>query len=223
MRALPFFLLFTSAIFLSAQTAPADALPGMAGHPDCQSYFAVMWLDGTPEGQTRQATHYGLNQQQFDWWKQEGYQRNHNLCYVSKLLDDEGVLYIVCPNCGADWQKRFRWLVFEHNEAKSKRVGPSAADPGEVTHTPGQVRGRPALEQDSKELPGAYEVAVVATGVAVFAPDTPMRAPRGSDRQLFYRAAQKDRSKKDFESQIARNDRATLQAAIDFVAKDVKR
>jgi hypothetical protein len=220
------FFFFLAGTLLQAQTAPADAVPGMAGHPDCHVYFAVMWLDGVPEGQTQQATHYGLNQPQLDWWKQEGQKRNKSLCYISQLQVKDAEFKVDCPGCAADWQKHFRWIVLEHRSDKDKRTAMSqrslagrdmggSGPPGRATA--GVISGGdPATKID-------YEIEVVSTDAAVYEGGSPLRPPAGQDRQLFYYSAQKDKSHKDASGQVVRNDHQALQAATDFIAKNARR
>jgi hypothetical protein len=215
------FMMAIPGLGLSAQAASTGPVAGMAGHPDCRTFFAVMWLDGVPEGKTQQATHYGLNQHQLDWWMQEGRSRNKNLCYVSGLQELQGKLQVDCSGCGGDWTKRFRWLVFEHTQEKQKRVSESMG----TVMMEGQSSARPSAPL-SGGVPSTrvdYEVPVIATGVAIFPAADPLRPPGEQDRQLFYYSAEKDKAGKDIDRQVARNDRAAFQAAAGFVAKETRR
>jgi hypothetical protein len=218
---------FFLASYVSVQAQSRDeVLPGIAGHRDCRSYFGVMWLDGVPEGQTMQATHYGLRKQQLDWWIQEGNKKNRNVCYVAQIEAKDGVFRLECPSCAADWQKRFRWIVFEHRDEKDKRSNVSSTMVyGAPTNNSGRSDGARPMSSMSVSDPRSrvdYEVKIVATGAAVYSGGSPVRPPSGEDKQLFYYSAEKDKSKKDAGAQVERNDRAALDAASQFIAKDTR-
>ncbi len=218
--------LFLSSAFLCSQTTPADAAPGIAGHPGCKSYFSVMWLDGVPGGKTEQATHYGLSKEQLDWWTQEGQKRSKTLCYLPQPELKEGAFKAGCAGCSADWQNHFRWLVLEHRTEKDKRTSisertisgreMSAGPVGRATATAIVVSaGDPSTKMD-------YEIQVVSTDIAVYEGGNPVRPPSGQDHQLFYYSARKDQSRKGSSEQILRNDRQALQAAVQFIANNAK-
>lgn len=225
------FLLAAIVIFLSraalvAQTPAAEEYrPGIAGHHTCRAYFGVMWLDGVPAGQIKQATHYGLNEQQLEWWKNEGYNKSQGLCYVPHLREASGKIELECQGCAADWAARFRWVVFEHLDSKDKR---SHAE-GRVLSGPvgggGTSTGRPtaSMSVSNPKSRVDYEVAVVRTDAAVYAANDPIRPPTGQDTQLFYYSAEKDKSSKNAGAQVASNDRIALQAAAKFILKNGKR
>jgi len=213
---------FLFASYVSSQAQSRDEVrAGIAGHQDCRSYFGVMWLDGVPEGQTMQATHYGLSQQQLDWWIQEGNKKNRNLCYLTQIEVKEGVFRLECPGCAADWQKRFCWIVFEHRDEKDKRANVSSKM---ISVSPTGNGGRPMASMSVSDPSSRvdYEVKIVATGAAVYSGGSPIRPPSGEDKQLFYYSAEKDKSKKDASGQVERNDRAALDAASQFIAKDAR-
>ena len=197
----------------------------MAGHPGCRAYFGVLWLDGVSPGQTQQATHFGLSGQQFDWWKSEGYKKSQGLCYVAQLQETSGKLQSECAGCTSDWTKRFRWIVFERIDTKDKRSSTSEhmlmnADPTAGRPNNHSVSSYSASDPNSRV---EREVTVVSTGAAVYKTTDPIRAPSDRDAQLFYYSAEKDKSSKDASAQVVRNDRAALQAAAEFILKNVKR
>lgn len=217
-------VLLLSTFALVAQTPPAqEPRPGIAGHHSCRVYFGVMWLDGVPSGEIQQATHYGLSQQQFEWWTSEGYDKFHGACYLPQVRETTGKVELQCQGCAADWVTQFRWVVFEHVDAKDKRAS--------VSHQvlTGQMGNANSSHPNTSMSVGDprtrvdYEVEVVATGAAVYAASNPIRPPSGQDAQLFYHSEEKDKSHKDPEAQGARNDRVALQAAVGFIVKNVKR
>ncbi|MBZ5490552.1 MAG: hypothetical protein LAO76_06440 [Acidobacteriia bacterium] len=114
-------LLLSSVALVAQAPAAEESRPGIAGHHNCRAYFGVMWLDGVPAGQSEQATHYGLSEQQFEWWTSEGYYKDQGVCYLPQVREVSGKIEIQCPGCAADWVSRFRWVVFEHMDAKDKR------------------------------------------------------------------------------------------------------
>lgn len=217
--------LLLSGTFLCAQAPPPDATPGMAGHADCKAYFGVMWLDGVPRGQSQQATHFGFSQPQLDWWTQEGQKKTKSLCYVPQLALKEGAFTADCPGCFPEWQKHFHWIVLERRDDKDKRTAMSQTTIGGRdmggSGPPGRAvsgvmsAGDPSTKMD-------YEIQVVSTDAAVYAPGTPLRPPSGQDRQLFYYSSQKDKSRKDSSGQITHNDHQALQAAVQFIARQAR-
>ena len=219
-------VLLLSSFALVAQTPPAqEPRPGIAGHHNCRVYFGVMWLDGVPPGETQQATHYGLSEQQFQWWTSEGYDKFHGACYLPQVREARGKIELQCPGCAADWVTQFRWVVFEHVDAKDKRANVShqmltgpMGGPGNANSS----RPNTSMSVSDPRTRVDYEVEVVATGAAVYAASNPIRPPSGQDAQLFYHSEEKDKSHKDPEAQVARNDRVALQAAMEFIVKNVK-
>jgi hypothetical protein len=204
---------------LAQSPAAQPTEPGIAGHPECRAYFAVVWLDGVPAGQTQQATHYGLTEQQSEWWKHEGYKKLQSLCYVPQVHESGDGLNVECPACAPDWPSRLRWIVFEHSDTNDKR-----------SHVSGQIftgatgsRPSGAIGVSDPKTRVDYEVPVVSTGAAVYAANHPRRPPSGTDAQLFYHSEEKEKSRKDPAAQVARNDRIALQAAAEFILKNVKR
>lgn len=226
-----FFLVAIVALFSSvaavAQAPAADeSRPGIAGHHDCRAYFGVMWLDGVPEGQTQQATHFGLSAQQFEWWKSEGYTKARGLCYLPLAAESTEKLHLQCPGCSSDWVSRFRWVVFEHVDAKDKRANVSGQIlTGQMGGAGNANNSRPNTSMSVSDPKSRvdYEVAVVSTGAAVYAANNSIRPPTGQDPQLFYYAEEKDKSSKNAEAQVASNDRNAFQAAAKFILKNVKR
>jgi hypothetical protein len=185
-----------------------------------------MWLDGVHSGQTQQATHYGLSEQLSDWWKREGYKKAQGLCYLPQVRESGGKVNVQCRGCAADWAGRFRWVVFEHTDAKDKRAhvnGQILTGPTAGTGAANSSRPTTAMSVSDPKSRVDYEVAVVATGAAVYAANNPIRPPSGQDSQLFYYSEEKDKSSKDPGAQIASNDRIALQAATTFILKNVKR
>ena len=214
-----------SGLALLAQV-PGQPVPGMAGHRECRAYFGVVWLDGVPAGQTQQATHFGLSEQQFEWWKSEGYTKAQGLCYLPPALESTGKLDLQCPGCTADWVTRFRWVVFEHVDAKDQRShvsGQILTGPMGGAGTANSSRPTGSMSVSDPKSRVDYEVAVVSTGAAVYAPSNPIRPPTGQDPQLFYYSEQKDKSNRNPGAQIVSNDRIALQAAAKFILKNVKR
>jgi hypothetical protein len=219
------FMLLSCAL-AQAQGAPAQEFrPGIAGHPDCKAYFGVMWLDGVPAGQTQQATHYGLSERQSAWWQSEGNKKARGLCYLP-LRESEGKTDVQCPGCVADWSSRFRWVVFEHIDDKDKRShvsGPVVTGPTGAAGAANSSRPTTAVSVSDPKSRVDYEVAIVATGAAVYASGNPIRPPSGQDSQLFYHSEEKDKSSKDPAAQVTRNDQLSLQAAAQFIVKNAKR
>ena len=217
-------ILFSNVASVAQAPAAEEPQPGIAGHHDCRAYFGVMWLDGVPEGQTQQATHFGLSAQQFDWWKSEGYIKSRGLCYLPLAASTEK-LDLKCPGCSSDWVSRFRWVVFEHVDAKDKRSQVSGHILTGQMGGAGTSSGRPNTSMSVSDPKSRvdYEVAVVSTGAAVYAPNNPIRSPTGQDQQLFYYSEEKDKSSKNAGGQVASNDRTALQAAAKFILKNVKR
>lgn len=220
-------IILLSSFALLAQAPPAEQpRPGIAGHHNCRAYFGVMWLDGVPSGETQQATHYGLSEQQFEWWTREGYYKSQGACYLSQVREASGKIELQCQGCEVDWVTQFRWVVFEHVDAKDKRANVShqivtgpMAGPGNANSS----RPNTSMSVSDPKSRVDYEVEVVATGAAVYAANNPIRPPSGQDAQLFYHSEEKDKSRKDTEAQVARNDRLALQAAVGFILKNVKR
>ena len=219
-------VLFSCVPVLAQGLPPQESMPGMAGHADCKAYFGVMWLDGVPEGQTQQASHYGLNQQQSEWWKSEGYRKARGLCYLPQVRELEGRVDVQCPGCAADWAGHFRWVVFEHVDAKSKRanIGGRIVT-GPIASAGPAGNGRPAAAITASDPSNRVEreVAIVATGAAVYSANNMVQPPSAEDTQLFYHSEEQDKSSKDPGAQVARNDRIALQAAAEFIVKNVKR
>jgi hypothetical protein len=216
--------LSSSVAAVAQPPAAEESRPGIAGYHDCRAYFGVMWLDGVASGQTQQTTHFGLSAQQFDWWKSEGYIKARGLCYLPLAADAGEKLDLKCAGCSSDWVSRFRWVVFEHVDAKDKRSNVS----GQVVTASNAglgAGGRPtaSLSVSDPKSRVDYEVAVVSTGAAVYALSSPIRPPTGQDQQLFYYSEEKDKSNKNTEAQVASNDRTALQAAAKFILKNVKR
>ena len=216
-------VLFSGVAAMAQSSDPP--LPGMAGHRDCKAYFGVMWLDGVQAGQSQQATHFGLSEQQLEWWKSAGYTKARGLCYLSPALDSTGKLDLQCPGCTADWSSRFRWVVFEHVDAKDQRSLESGQIVNGQLGATGRVyssRPTTAVSASDPNTRVDYKVAVVSTNVAVYGPYNPVRPPTGQDPQLFYDSEQKDKSSKNSGAQVAANDRMALQAAAKFILKNVK-
>ncbi len=213
------FAFLVSGLSLAQATNEAPQ-PGIAGHPDCRGYFGVMWLDGVPQGQTVQATHDGLSPDQLAWWKQEGYRKASALCYVDGIREEQGQLKLSCGGCAQGWQSSFRWILFEHVEENQKRSHPSEQT---ITAARGaQVGGLSASVRDPNSTLDR-EVAVVATGAAVYAGGSPLRPPEGNDPQLFYRSVEKDKKATNMAREMMRNDREAFQAAAAFLARKIKK
>jgi hypothetical protein len=217
-------ILLSSVASVAQAPAAEEPQPGIAGHHDCRAYFGVLWLDGVPSGQTQQTTHFGLSVQQFEWWKSEGYIKARGLCYLPLAAESAEKLDLKCPGCSSDWVSRFRWVAFEHVDAKDKRSNVS----GQIVTASNAglgAGGRPTASLSASDPKSRvdYEVAVVSTGAAVYAPNNPIRPPTGQDPQLFYYAEEKDKSNKNAGAQVASNDRIALQAAAKFILKNVKR
>jgi hypothetical protein len=204
---------------LAQRSAVQQPEPGITGHPDCRAYFAVMWLDGVPAGQTQQATHYGLTEQQSEWWKHEGYNKLQGLCYVPQVQESGDGLNVECPACAPDWLSRLRWIVFEHTDTNDKRSHVS----GQILTRATGSRSSGVISANDPKTRVDYEAAVVSTGAAVYAANHPLRPPSGTDAQLFYHSEEKEKSRKDPAAQVARNDRIALQGAAEFILKNVKR
>lgn len=219
-------VLFSSMTSVAQTPAAEQPLPGMAGHRDCGAYFGVMWLDGVPAGQTQQATHFGLSEQQFEWWKSEGYTKARGLCYLPLAAEPAEKIDLRCQGCSSDWVTRFRWVVFEHVDAKDQRShvsGQILTGPTGGAGAANSSRPTTSVSVSDPKSRMDYEVAVVATGAAVYAPNNPIRPPTGQDTQLFYYSEQKDKSSRNTGAQVVNNDRIALQAAAKFILKNVKR
>jgi hypothetical protein len=219
-------ILLSSVALVAQAPAAEESRPGIAGYHNCRAYFGVMWLDGVLPGGTQQATHFGFSAQQSEWWRAEGYKKHQGLCYVPQVQEREGRVDVQCAGCAADWVGRFRWVVFEHVDAKNKRAHESGAIVTGPAISGGLANSNRPVTAVSASDPNSrveYEVEVVATGAAVYAANNPIRPPSGQDAQLFYHSEEKDKSRKDPEAQVARNDRVALQAAAEFILKNVKR